>query len=607
MVLRLSSLVSLSLVVASLCSSPTLATAAAAQAATAAVRGSQRPPNFIYILSDDQDANTATADIMPHLARTLAQPGSNYTSFYVPMSICCPSRVGFLRSQHGHSHNVTYVNAPFGGWERFVELGYRDDSLPSWLQAAGYDTYYTGKLMNGNTIANAQSIAVHGFNQSKILLDPNTYAYLNASYSTNGGAPETRTGEYSTDHIRDVGLQMLDAAAKGDRPFFLGVAPIGPHADSEPDQSGFLPPVAAKRHAHLFEHAVVPRSPNFNPQVASGAYVVRNLARLNQTQVDYFDDWYRLRLRSLQAVDELIGAIVDRADQLGLLHNTYIVYSSDNGYSIGSHRRQAGKTLGYEDDIRVPFFVRGPTVPKGEVRQDVHTNIDLSASIAHLAGAAPHYELEGRVMPWTQPTHHGKHKQAEQQLTGTWTHHLSEYWVYFLEEGKYAGKAVPALYRSLRVKEDGANWAYVVWCNGERELYDMVKDPYQLDNLLAPSNGANTASVEPFAVLRSATSRAHRLATRFDTLLLNLKNCKGASCRQLWRNLFPHGEVQSLEHALSPKYDDYFDAVPRLHYSSCQPGFRRENERPDWNDGFVFGASGKIPSHHHRDAHRAAL
>ncbi|EPQ30903.1 uncharacterized protein PFL1_01801 [Pseudozyma flocculosa PF-1] len=567
---------------------------------------SRRAPNFIYILSDDQDAASATRDVMPHLARTLSEGGSNYTHFYTPMSICCPSRVGFLRSQHGHSHNVTYVSAPFGGWERYVELGYRDDALPSWLQRAGYHTSYVGKLMNGNTLTNAQSVAVHGFNRSEILLDPHTYAFTNATYSVDGGPPENRPGEYSTDHIRDVGLSMLDEAVKSDQPFFVGIAPIGPHAELLPaDKSVFLPPVSAPRHAHLFPDATIPRTPSFNPDRPSGAYTIRNLTRLDDEQVAYLDEWYRLRLRSLQSVDELIGAVVDRAEQLGILDNTYIIYSSDNGYTLGSHRRQPGKTTGYEQDIRVPFFVRGPGVPAGGLRDDVHSNIDVSATIAHLAGVETQYELDGRVMPWARPVgREGKHDKSigtaadgvDGALTGTSTHHLSEYWVYLLDEGKYAGEQQAALYRALRVKDDGANWAYTVWCNGERELYDMNVDPHQMNNLLLPPSTNGTALAEPFAPLQSRTSSSHRVATRLDALLLNLKNCKGRACRELWTALFPRGEVQSLRQALKTEWDAYFDAVPRLHYTNCTPGFRRENELPDWSDDLAYdGAKGKGP------------
>jgi len=128
-----------------------------------------------------------------------------------------------------------------------------------------------------------------------------------------------------------------------------------------------------------------------------------NFARLNQTQIDYNDNWYRMRLRSLQAVDELVEAVYKKVEAAGQADNTYFIYTADNGYSIGQHRRNPGKTSGYEEDIRVPFAIRGPTVEQGTVNTaSAYSNIDLSASILHLAGAEANIDVDGKLMPFAQ-------------------------------------------------------------------------------------------------------------------------------------------------------------------------------------------------------------
>ncbi|KAJ9475977.1 Arylsulfatase [Pseudozyma hubeiensis] len=539
-----------------------------------------KKPNFVYIIADDQDYATANPHIMPHLSKWLSQHGTNYTHFYTPMSVCCPSRVGFLRSQHGHSHNVTNVVLPFGGWTRFVAQGYRKDWLPTWLQSAGYSTYYTGKLMNGNTVTNWKTSPVLGFNRSALLSDPQTYVYKNASYAIDGTKLVSYPGNYSTDTVRDFGLEYLDEAASHDQPFFVGIAPIGPHAQTETINgvSTFTDPVPADRHRHLFADQVAPRKANFNPVNASGASYVKEIARLNDTVVDYLDEWYRNRLRALQAVDELVDAVMQKAEQLGILDNTYFIYTSDNGYTVGEHRRQPGKTTGYEEDIRVPLIVRGPGISANVRNDSVHSNIDLAATIVHHAGAEPSYDLDGRVIDWSgdRPTF---------RESGTATHHLSEFWVSQVGgavEGKYSdlGGKILSKYRTLRIKEQGHDYAYTLWCTGERELYDMTIDSVQMNNLLSNSSF--------YGALNSTDGGSERLASRLDSLLLNLKACQGSLCRRLWYNLFPEGEVQSLEQALQSKWDDYFDRLPRVHFDNCRDGYFPTEELPAWRNELVY-------------------
>lgn len=542
-------------------------------ASTAAARSR---PNFIYIIADDQDYATANPTVMPHLHHHLAQHGTNYTRFYTPMSVCCPSRVGFLRSQHGHSHNVTNVVLPFGGWTRFVAQGYRKDWLPSWLQAAGYATYYTGKLMNGNTVQNWASSPVQGFNRSSLLLDPYTYVYYNASFAVDNEKLVSYPNNYSTDVVRDFGLEYLEQAASSGQPFFVGIAPIGPHAQTA--NGVFSDPVPAHRHRHLFADEIAPRKASFNPAAASGASYIRDIARLNDTVVDYLDGWYRNRLRALQAVDELVDAVVRKAEHLGVLDNTYIIYTSDNSYTVGEHRRQPGKTTGYEEDIRVPLVVRGPGLAADARNDGVHSNIDLGATIAHAAQAEPSYDLDGRVMDWAAP--------AAKREAGTATHHLSEFWVSQVGgavEGKYAslGGKVLSKYRTLRIKEGAQHdYAYTLWCTGERELYDMNVDSVQMDNLLA--------NLTLYSPLNSSVSDAQKLASRLDGLLLNLKACQGSLCRRLWANLFPEGEVTSLQEALDDKWHAYFDALPRVHFDNCRDGYFPAEELPVWRNELVY-------------------
>ncbi len=171
--------------------------------------------------------------------------------------------------------------------------------------------------------------------------------------------------------------------------------------------------------------------------------------------VDYLDEWYRNRIRSLQAVDELVDAVMRKAEDLGVLDKTYFIYTSDNGYTVGEHRRQPGKTTGYEEDIRVPLLVRGPGID-ASTDSSVHSNIDLTATIVKKAHAEPSYDLDGRVMEWSE-------SKRSFREAGTSTHHLSEFWVSQVGgalEGDYAaeGGKILSKYRTLRLRRRITTW-----------------------------------------------------------------------------------------------------------------------------------------------------
>lgn len=219
--------------------------------------------------------------------------------------------------------------------------GLNEDWLPLWLQSAGYNTYYTGKLFNAHNVDNYHSPFVSGFNQSDFLLDPYTYEYYNARMTRNGEPPVSYAGQYSPDVVAQKAYDFLDEAALHDEPFFLGVAPVAPHSNvkfTEPMK--FDTAFYAERHAHLFKDYKIPRSANFNPDKPSGVEWVRKLPKLNSTLIEYHDEFQRSRLRALQSVDEMIEALVKQLEAKGLLDNTYIFYTTDNVRGLGQLEAQ---------------------------------------------------------------------------------------------------------------------------------------------------------------------------------------------------------------------------------------------------------------------------
>ncbi|KAG6847405.1 hypothetical protein H0H93_008300, partial [Arthromyces matolae] len=232
---------------------------------------SSKKPNFLFILTDDQDLKLNSLDYTPLTVKHIRDKGLDFTNHFVTTALCCPSRVSLWTGRQAHNTNVTDVSPPYGGYPKFVSQGFNDDWFFVWLQNAGYNTYYTGKLMNGHSVATYNEPFVNGFNTSDFLLDPYTYSYWQSAYQRNHDAPVSYAGNYTTDVITDKALGLLEDALDSDRPFFLTVAPIAPHSNLDPaalsggESFVMEAPIPAPRHANLFNDTKVPRTPSFNP------------------------------------------------------------------------------------------------------------------------------------------------------------------------------------------------------------------------------------------------------------------------------------------------------------------------------------------------------
>lgn len=205
------------------------------------------------------------------------------------------------------------------------------------------------------------------------------------------------------------------------------------------------------------------------------------------------DLFYRRRIQSLQAVDELVEGVVSKLDALGLLDNTYVIYTSDNGFHIGQHRLPPGKTTCVEEDINVPFVVRGPGVARGAAYDKPTTHTDIVPTLFTLAGIDLHDDFDGEPIPVTT---------ALQAQNATKSEYVNvEYWGEGIMEGTISnwvttskspwGSSKPLLYdrltlilalanntyKHLRVVSEAFDLSYTVWCSNEHELYDFKVSP----------------------------------------------------------------------------------------------------------------------------------
>ncbi|OJJ43639.1 hypothetical protein ASPZODRAFT_73938 [Penicilliopsis zonata CBS 506.65] len=541
--------------------------------------GARKQPNILFIITDDQDLELDSINYTPLTLKHIRRKGTFFKNHFVTTALCCPSRVSLWTGRQAHNTNVTDVKPPYGGYPKFVERGFNENFLPVWLQDAGYDTYYTGKMFNSHNVNNYNQPYINGFNGSDFLLDPFTYSYLNSTYQRNHEPPVSYEGRHTTEVITEKALGFLEDGLAGDRPFFLVVAPIAPHANIDVKSlSGSGPPsimsepIPLDRHKDLFPDVKVPRTKNFNPEKPSGVSWVHDLPRQDQATVDYNDHFYRQRLRALQGVDELVDSLITRLEASDKLEDTYIIYTSDNGYHIGQHRLPPGKACGFEEDIRVPLFIRGPGIPEGGYQDAVTTHIDLAPTLFGLAGLPLRDDFDGTPIPLAPHSVATRHE-----------HVTVEYWGHAYLEGEMGAvgpgnsRAVANnTYKSVRLIGEGYDLYYSVWCNNEHELYNLHTDPFQVNNLYPHHGYRKNAANEPTIL----GYHIDKVRARLDALLLVLKSCKGSTCINPWDVLHPDGSVKTLRDALHKHYDGFYTAQHKVSYDRCEAGYLVDAEGP---------------------------
>jgi N-acetylglucosamine-6-sulfatase len=463
-----------------------------------------RRPNVVFILTDDLDLLLRSVDSMPRVKALLADRGTTFSHFFVPLSLCCPSRATILLGQYPHNHKIFTNDVPDGGFDLFRSLGHESATLGPALQEAGYRTFLAGKYMNGYPDAAERTYIPPGWDEWHVPSNDDAYSQFNYELNDRGildefgGAP----ADYLTDVLRARAHRFLLDHRGSAQPFFLYVAPYAPHKPATP----------APRHANLFPKARVPRTPSFNEaDVSDKPRQYRDLPPLSADDIRNLDALYRLRLQSLQAVDDLVAKLVETLAATGELDNTYIFFTSDNGFHMGQHRLLASKYTAYEEDIRIPLIVRGPGVPAGRVVDALASTVDLAPTFAQLTGTTLKAAPDGRslVPLWRAAAPPATWRRAilleqPRALGGV--------------SGENAGAAGGPRQGHAGVLEppddDGdplegrifdpvplvglrtQGFKYVEYANGDREYYDLVADPYELANQaghLAPARLAQLA------------------------------------------------------------------------------------------------------------------
>ena len=461
-------------------------------------------PNIVIIVTDDQAEELTMGvlpdgrPLLPKIKSLVLDQGVRFVNSFADFPLCCPYRASLLTGQASHNHGIKTNK---GGW--FAYRSREPNSLPVWLQAAGYKTAIFGKYINdyGKSVSDGRikrssaPTTPPGWNEWFVFYGrggqetEGDNGYFNWRASHNGTVLDfgTSTADYSTDVVFSRAVDFI--LAQDSNPFFVLITPKAPHvADKHPA----LP---APRHKNVLPYAKmrVTRTSEGHPAYNEAntddkPAWVKKLRLMNGKMQKKVDEMYQGALLSLLAVDEGVEAVINAISKAGKLDNTFLCFTSDNGWFYGEHRIVKGKAHGYEPSLRVPLACRGPGIPAAEIRVQLVNNLDLAATIIDWAGARPGVALDGASLA---PAFH--------DARAPWRSAI-----FF--EGRTSRSETQAV-RGVRT----AARKYMLYDDGSEELYDLERDPDELEN----------------------RARADEYKTDLDKLrelTRSLQKCSGSAC-----------------------------------------------------------------------------
>ena len=420
-------------------------------------------PNIIIVLTDDQRWDTL--QYMPVLQEALVQRGVTFANAFVPTSECCPSRASVLTGEYAHNHGVL-SNAPrIGGAPAFV--GRDTSTIATWLKSIGYQTGMYGKYLNAYDLLcppNTGACYVPpGWDEWHAFVNtPQSYNYKLVENGTINSYGNT-AADYATDVLTAKAIEFIQSA-KG-KPFFLYLAPNVPHAELPSGIS--VPPV---RYGSRYANVTFFQPPSYDEaDLSDKPAALQNGPRASDPLgIFTYGSWTgagrQRALESVLAVDDALARIDAALAATDQVSDTIVIFMSDNGLMHGEHRIWGVKECPYEECLRVPLVVRYPRLDGGtRVENRIALNCDLAPTIAELADVTPTAPVNGKSLV----------PVLRQDPVDWRTDFLIEWWRTPNPAAAYTGVRTEA-------------WKYVEYHEtGERELYDLVNDPYELQSLHA--------------------------------------------------------------------------------------------------------------------------
>lgn len=433
-------------------------------ATSAAPSDSAQRPNIVWVLTDDLSSDLV--NYMPHV-KAMQKEGTSFSNYTVTDSLCCPSRSSILTGKFPHNTGVFTNTPPDGGFDTFHGKGNEDKTFATALKAQGYRTAMMGKYLNGYepdmTVGGKKNYVPPGWDEWAVA--GNGYKEYDYTFNENGKTVDYGNDpkDYLTDVVNKKGQDFIEDSVKDKKPFVLDISTFAPHG----------PATAAPQDEDKFQDLKLPRPPAFDKTPTDAPQWLKDKKALKPQQVKKITETYRKRVRSVQAVDRMIGGLQEKLKKEGVYDNTVFAFASDNGFHMGQYRLMPGKQTAFDTDVNVPLVVTGPGVKQGVTTDAVASNIDICPTFTDLGGATSDQQADGRSLvpllkgqtpqDWPQGAlveHHGPNTSPKDP------------------DRPRKGSGNPPTYAALRTDR----YTYVEYANGSHEYYDRGKDPDMLHN-----------------------------------------------------------------------------------------------------------------------------
>jgi len=450
-------------------SSPLLLGLFATVFATTHMRAAEnRRPDIVFIMTDDQsfDALDGSGRFpffrMPSVDR-LAEKGVRFSDAFVTTSICSPSRASCLTGLYSHKTGVP-CNDPEVDPSDNVTL------ISEMLQKEGYDTAFIGKWHMAH-----RDDPRRGFDYW--LSFKGQGVYENPVLNLNGKRIEVQG--YTADILTDYAVEWIESRAS-DKPFALSLWHKAPHEKR----------LSAERHKPLFQDVEMTEPANFRDSyrdkpewqrkgllyglhqkawaAAEGKPVPAALGLDKPFQKAYDPSDFKEYFRTLMAVDESTGRVLDTLDKVGRRENSLIIYTSDNGFNFLAHRSGIDKRTMWEESIRIPLVIQFPQfVGAGTSISELVLNVDFAPTVLEAAGVPIPKTMDGKPLQ----------RLVEGRGLGKWRRSF----LYIYQQEAYA----PGIASMVGARTE--RYKYIVYPDekeGLSELFDLKADPYEMRNLV---------------------------------------------------------------------------------------------------------------------------